>query len=250
MKDIAGFDKDDTSYYLAWWRNDTSHLHILPSDWNAPVPVGQPINCAVFSAAAEVELSVNGVSLGKKSVPQGGVVHWDQTTDGKPILFKPGKLEATSWDANGAVLARANVTTTGPAARLKLSLDHPGIAGLRVSGPAGGSIKADGQDVALVRVQVVDAAGVLVPSAGHNISFAVSGPGAIYGVGNGDPSDHDPDKAEYRKAYKGLARVLVQSAVVKDSSTVVSDVQSITLTATAVGLAAGTIQIPVVPVSA
>ena len=52
VKDIAGFDKDDTHYYYSWWRNDTSHLHILPSDWNAPVPVGQPISMAVFSAAA------------------------------------------------------------------------------------------------------------------------------------------------------------------------------------------------------
>jgi beta-galactosidase len=245
IKDIAGFDKDDTSYYYSWWRNETSHLHILPSDWNSPVPVGQPINCAIFSAAAQVELSVNGVSLGKKKVPHGGVVQYDQTLNGDPIVFKPGKLEATSWDAAGNVLARANVTTTGPATTLKLSLDKPGIGSLRVSGPVD-SIKADGQDVALVRVQVMDASGMLVPSANHNISFVVSGLGVIYGVGNGDPSDHDPDKAQFRKAYKGLARVLVQSSRGDRASRdrTMMRAEPITLTATAPGLTAGKLEIP------
>ena len=101
----AGFDKDDTHYYYSWWKNDTKHLHILPSDWNAPVPVGSPINMAVFSAAASVELKVNGVSLGKQAVPHGGVVHYDQTTSGEAILFKPGKLEATSCVVVAALLA-------------------------------------------------------------------------------------------------------------------------------------------------
>ena len=89
------------------------------------------------------------------------------------------------WDAAGNVLATSTVATTKAAARLNLTLDHPGLGGQRVSGPVG-SIKADGQDVALVRVQVQDEDGNFVPSADHNISFAVSGPGTIYGVGNGE----------------------------------------------------------------
>jgi beta-galactosidase len=183
--------------------------------------------------------------LGKKKVPHGGVVQYDQTLNGDPIVFKPGKLEATSWDAAGNVLARANVTTTGPATTLKLSLDKPGIGSLRVSGPVD-SIKADGQDVALVRVQVMDASGMLVPSANHNISFVVSGLGVIYGVGNGDPSDHDPDKAQFRKAYKGLARVLVQSSRGDRASRdrTMMRAEPITLTATAPGLTAGKLEIP------
>jgi beta-galactosidase len=192
---------------------------------------------AVFSAAASVELKVNGVSLGKKPVPRFGVVYYDALISGGAILFKPGKLEATSWDAAGNILATSTVATTKPAIALKLSLDQPGIDDMRVSGPVG-AIKADGQDVALVRVQVVDTDGKLVPSAGHNISFSITGPGAIYGVGNGDPSDHDPDKAEYRKAYKGMARVIVQSA----TKTVGGE---ITLSATAGGLAKGSVTIKV-----
>jgi len=204
------------------------------------VPVGTPINMAVFSAAASVELKVNGISLGKKPVPHGGVVHYDQTTEGQPILFHPGKLEATSWNTSGNILATATVQTTKDATRLNLTLDHPGIGDHRVSGPFG-AIKADGADVALVRVEVQDEDGNFVPSANHNISFSVTGPATIYGVGNGDPSDHDPDKAKYRKAYKGLARVIVQST--RGDKTNGGD-SMVTLSATATGLTSASIRIP------
>lgn len=237
--DIAGFPKDDTNYYYSWWKNDTKALHILPQDWNAPVPEGAPLNMVVYSAAASVELKVNGVSLGRKPVVPFNVVKYTEDTEGAPIVFKPGKLEATSYDQAGNIVATATVATTGPASSLNLSLDKPvGINGLRYSGPAAG-IAGDGQDVALVRVEVIDSAGAVVPSAENNITFSVSGPGHIYGVGNGDPTDHDPDKATYRKAYKGLARVIVQS---KASATP----GSITFTATAVGLKTATLSIAVV----
>ena len=78
-----------------------------------------------------------------------------------------------------------------------------------------------------------------MPDAANNITFTVSGPGRIYGVGNGDPTDHDPDKACFRRAYKGLARVIVQSKPGADTG-------SITLTATAAGLKTGALSITVV----
>ena len=81
----------------------------------------------------------------------------------------------------------------------------------------------------------------------QNISFSVSGPGSIYGVGNGDPSDHDPDKAEYRRAFHGLARVLVRSvrstAATIDAGRPVAAAAKVTLTATADGLKAGSLSI-------
>ena len=83
-----------------------------------------------------VLLKVNGISLGKKPVPLFGVVEYDTDAGGQPIVFKPGKLEATSWDAGGNVLSTQTVATTGPAAGLRLSLDAPGIDGIRYSGPA------------------------------------------------------------------------------------------------------------------
>ena len=73
-------------------------------------------------------------------------------------------------------------------------------------------ILADGQDVSLVEVQVLDHEGRIVPVADNEIVFELSGPGKIIGVGNGDPSSHEPDKAHKRRAFNGLCMVIVQSA--------------------------------------
>lgn len=70
------------------------------------------------------------------------------------------------------------------------------------------------QDVALVRAEIVDAQGQVVPSAAHNVTFSVaSGPGRIIAVGNGDPRCHEPNHASWRSAYHGLVRVVVQASV-------------------------------------
>lgn len=71
-------------------------------------------------------------------------------------------------------------------------------------------VRADGQDVVYIRVAILDGTGAVVPNAAHRIDFAVAGPGGVYGVANGDPNDHTPDKASYRNAFKGLARVIVE----------------------------------------
>ena len=98
--------------------------------------------------------------------------------------------------------------TAGPAAALRVSTEMGQI-----------SLRADGQDVALIRVEVIDAAGLLVPSdryhssdLNHSVSFTVDGPGKIIGVGNGDPHCHEPDKSTKRSAFHGLVRAIVQSS--------------------------------------
>lgn len=217
MIDIAGFPKDDYYYYRSWWREDPTVLHILPQDWNAPVPVGATLDLVLYSAAAQVELTVNGKSLGRQPVPPFGVVRYPNVT------FTPGSLSAVAWDASGKQVATAQVRTSQPTARLILTA----TAGSE-------TIRADGQDVSLVQVQAVDANGMFVPSASNKVTFTITGPGTVYGVANGDPSDHDPDKASYRKLFKGLARVLVQAG---------QSPGKITLTATADGVTSGTLVI-------
>lgn len=215
--DIAGFPKDAYYYYAAWWKNDSSVLHVLPQDWNAPVPVGEPIDAVLFSSAATVELRVNGVSMGVKPVPLFGVVRYPN------ITFAPGKLEALAWDTSGKQIANSTVFTTKAPAKIALSVDG-----------GGSNIDAVTRDVAMVRVTIVDLDGAFVPSASNNITFAVTGPGSIYGVANGDPVDHNPDKANFRKAFKGLARVVVQAS---------GDPGTITLRATSPGLTSDTLTI-------
>ncbi len=88
--------------------------------------------------------------------------------------------------------------TTGAAAKIAAVADRP-------------SITADGQDVSVVNVTIVDAQGRMVPTADNKVTFAVSGPAQVIGVGNGDPSSHEPDKASERSAFNGLCMAIVQS---------------------------------------
>ena len=96
-------------------------------------------------------------------------------------------------------------------------------------------LRADGQDVALLRVEVLDSKSVVAPSASNNVSFTVlSGPASIIGVGNGDPSSHEPDRAMKRAAFNGLCQVILQA---KDLA------GTITLHAKSKGLTKGTLKI-------
>jgi beta-galactosidase len=83
-------------------------------------------------------------------------------------------------------------------------------AGLRLN-PDRAKISADGEDVSIVNVEVVDAKGRVMPVASNEVSFTLTGPGRIIGVGNGDPSCHEPDKGEKRSAFNGLCMAIVQS---------------------------------------
>ena len=196
-------------------------LHILPQDWNSPVPIGHALDAVIYTSAHSVELHVNGVSLGRQPVPLFGVVRY------RNVTFRPGQLDAFAWDLRGNMVANATVKTTKPPARLVLTIDAPTNKD---------PIRADGQDVALVRCAVVDSNGAVVPDARHNVTFSVTGPGRIYGVANGDPVDHSPDKSTWRRVFKGLARVIVQSSA--------DGVQGlITLTADAEGLETGTVTV-------
>ena len=89
--------------------------------------------------------------------------------------------------------------TTGAPARIVLAADRPSIA-------------ADGEDVSVITVSVVDAQGRAVATADHLIAFEVTGPGALIGVGNGDPSSHEADKGTTRRLFAGLASAIVQAA--------------------------------------
>jgi len=100
--------------------------------------------------------------------------------------------------------------------------------------PSDGRIMADNQDVALIKVYVTDAQGRAVPDANNVINFSISGPGVIYGVGNGDPACHEKDKGNSRSLFNGLARVIIKST---------SSAGAITVTASSSNLKSATVQV-------
>ena len=100
------------------------------------------------------------------------------------VKYAPGTLSAKGFDANGKLIAEDKIETTGPAVAVTLKRDLTGLSK---------TMKADGEDVSVFTVSAVDAQGRAVPVAQNKINFSVEGAGKIIGVGNGDPSCHEPD---------------------------------------------------------
>jgi len=169
--DTCGFPKDNFYYYQSWWTTNIV-LHLLPH-WNWPGREGQEIRVDALSNCKEVELFLNGESLGRQTMKRNSKLSW-------PVKYAPGVLSAKGFDAAGNVIAEAKVETTGEPASIQLAPDRS-------------TIKTDGEDVSVFTVSVADAQGRIVPVAGNKISFAIEGAGKILGVGNGDPSCHEPD---------------------------------------------------------
>jgi beta-galactosidase len=188
LMDTCGFPKDIYYYYQSWW-TDKPVLHIMPH-WNWPGREGQPIDVRCFSNCKEVELFLNGKSLGKKTMSSNWFLDWN-------VNYEPGVLSAKGYDGDKLV-AETEIETTGAPASIQLTPDRS-------------AINADGEDLSIITVSVTDAQGRTVPLADNLIHFKLSGPGKIIGVGNGDPSSHEADKAKERKVFCGLAQVIVQS---------------------------------------
>jgi beta-galactosidase len=191
LMDACGFPKDIYYYYQSWWSDpgDRAVLHIFPH-WNWRGREGESIEVWCFSNCDEVELLLNGNSLGRKTMPQNSHLQWS-------VKYQPGELRALGY-RNGKRIATAAVHTAGAPVSMVLEPD------CRI-------IRADGSDVVSIAARIVDDQGRTVPTADNAITFKVSGAGHFLGVGNGDPSSHESDKSSTRRAFNGLCLALVQS---------------------------------------
>jgi len=204
--DLAGFSKPSAYFYRAWWLahiphddvsrppvcgpvGDQCNLVKIVHEWRQPVP---PI-VAVYSNGASVELFFDGMSLGRKPMGWANWTQWPASAIAQP--FRPGNLTALAYDAiaGGRVIARDESVTHGAAASMVLSVDVPSPR----TG-TGQALLLDGQDTALLRLSIVDSTGQLVSGgvqSATNVTFSViEGPGRIVGVGNGQPTSHEPNK--------------------------------------------------------
>ncbi len=188
--DLAGFPKDVFYMYQSEWRDKKPMLHIFPH-WNWEE--GQPVDVwAYYNNADEVELFLNGKSLGKKTKPEDAFhVFWR-------IPFEKGILKAVSYKAGKEVLIK-EIRTTGAPVSIRLTADRK-------------TIKADGKDLSFVTVEVLDPEGLPVPTANNLIQFSIEGNGLIAGTDNGDPTDSNSLKKPRRNLFNGKALVVVQSA--------------------------------------
>lgn len=208
--DVCGFPKNIYYYYKSWWTNEDI-LHISPH-WNWPDKVGKPIDVWINSNAEQVELFVNGKSLGQKTMERNSHLQWN-------VLYEPGILEAIGYK-NGKKIT-AKIETTENASQVVISSDKT-------------ILNADGKDVTVINISITDDKGREVPTANNMISFTITENAKIIGVGNGDPSSHEPDKCTthswQRSAFNGKCQVIIQAG--KNTGEVTFEAKSIGLKST------------------
>jgi beta-galactosidase len=187
--DLCGFPKTEFYIRQALWVKDRPVLTLVPH-WNWPGKEGQPVKVMALTNADSVALSLNGKLIEEKSVDPFRMVEWQ-------VSYAPGRLEAVAKN-NGREVAHYTAQTTGEPVALRLTPDRKTLAG-------------DGNDAVPVTVQALDKDGRPVPTANLPVEFEISGPGAIIGLGNGDPTCHEPEKGNKRSLFNGLAQVIVQS---------------------------------------
>ena len=188
--DTCGFPKDVFYYYQSWW-TDQPVLHLFPH-WNWTGQEGKGIDVWCYSNCRQVELFLNGQSLGRKTMPQYSHLEWK-------VKYEPGTLGAMGYDGEGKLIAETRVETTGEPAAIMLEPDRI-------------IITADGEDVSLVTLKIVDSQGRTVSTADNEVTFSISGAGHLLGVGNGDPACHESDKSDRRSAFNGLCLAIIQSS--------------------------------------
>jgi beta-galactosidase len=192
--DLAGFPKNVYYMYQSEWTNKPM-LHIFPHwNWKA----GDTVDVwAYYNNADEVELFLNGNSLGTKR-KTGDALHVSWR-----VNYKPGTIKAVSRK-NGVVVLTKEIKTAGAPAKIQLSADKK-------------TLSANGEDLSFITVKVLDAEGNLVPHADNLINFEVKGEGFIAAVDNGSQTSQEPFKASFRKAYNGLCLLIVRSTEKKGS---------------------------------
>ena len=208
--DTAGFPKDVYYLYKSRWITDPV-VHILPHwNWTA----GTMVTIYVYNNCDSVELFLNNASQGSQTATASTLrLEWN-------VPWSSGTVRA-DCKRGGSVVATDQVRTAGAAARVLLTADRT-------------TIDADGKDLVFVTGDIQDANGAIVPSASNAVSFAVSGPGQLVGVDNGNPVDTASYKGTSRNAFSGKVLAIVRST---------GTAGSIAVSATSAGLTSGSVTV-------
>jgi len=205
--DLCGFPKDRFYLYQSVW-TDKPMVHVLPH-WNWSGREGQAIPVMAYTNAEQVELFLNGKSLGCKKrgvdtveLPVGPNISKSRKFVTKyrlmwQVPYAPGTLRAVA-STKGKQVAVDEVRTAGAPAKIVLSPDRA-------------TIGADGEDLSFVTVRVVDRDGVFCPLADNLVRFKLDGPGKIAAVDNGNAATVESFQADHRKAFNGMALAIVRS---------------------------------------
>lgn len=194
--DTAGFPKDIYYFYQSVWLSPEQKkvLHIVPSYWDF-IP-GQEIDVLIYSNARDVELFLNGKSVGTH------VMELETSQDMRAhfkVPFEPGVLRVVGHFADGSECSEVLHTPSDPAA-VVLTSDKE-------------TLLADGRDIAFVEISTVDVNGIPVGNARNRIRVEVSGAGRLVGLDNGDSTDYDSYKGDNRRLFSGKLIAMIESTL-------------------------------------
>ena len=213
--DICGWKRPQSYYRDALWKGNQISVFVTPpqpsfevnpkredwskwhwtddvADWNWKGFEGKPLEVKVYSSCEQVELFLNDKSLGRKPT--------DRTTKFTALWqvpYQPGKLKAIGYNGKKQVNIALLQTAEEPSA-IKLSADRT-------------QIRADGQDLSYITVELTDANGIRNTKAENLVKFQIEGPGTIIGVGNANPVSTESYQLPQRKAWQGKCLVIIKS---------------------------------------
>ena len=202
--DLASIPKDRFYLFRSVWNKDEYTLHVLPH-WNWEE--GQTVPVFVYTSSPAAELFLNGRSLGvqKKVLPTQKTTG-DRSEDVESryrlrwmdVQYEPGELMVVALDENNQPVDTAYVRTAGEPAGIRLDYD-------------GRCIKADGDDLAYVTVNIIDADDNVCPLADNKVTFDVTGAGIFKACANGDPLCLEPFAGPSMSAFNGKLTAIVQA---------------------------------------
>lgn len=220
--DLASIPKDRYYLYRSVWNKEAETLHILPH-WNWEGREGEKTPVFVYTNYPSAELFINGKSYGRQTKRKDRTVENRYRLMWYDAVYQPGEVKVVAYDEQGNPAAEKTIRTAGKPHHIELVTDRT-------------SLQADGKDLAYVTLRIVDKDGNLCPNDGRLVNFKVKGAGKYRASANGDPTCLDLFHKPEMHAFGGMLTVIVQSG---------EKVGDIELQATAKGVKAGIIRIPV-----
>ncbi|MER2055525.1 MAG: glycoside hydrolase family 2 TIM barrel-domain containing protein, partial [Clostridia bacterium] len=215
--DITGRRTPQGDYRSVIWGNRETFLYSYPpeaygktelispwgfpavlSRWNYAGAEGKPLELVVFSGAEEVEVLVNGQSIGRKTVGRERPLPCSVRFE---TVYVPETVEAISY-TDGQEVSRAVLKTPGPAAQIRLL-------------PEKTTVKADGHDLIYVGIEIVDQNGVVCPDAAVPLTAEVSGMAALAGFGSGNPVTDEDYTDHCTVTFRGRAMAILRAGYEK-----------------------------------
>ncbi|MCH5248216.1 MAG: DUF4982 domain-containing protein [Muribaculaceae bacterium] len=221
--DLASLPKDRYYLYRSQWNKNDTTLHVLPH-WNWEGREGETTPVMVYTSLPKAELFVNGVSKGVREKNDSSVMTryrliWDD------VVYEPGELFVQAYDEQGNPVKSVSMKTAGKADHIVLTPNHP-------------TMKADGEDLVYVTVQIADKNGVILPTESREVKFKVTGDATFLATANGDPTSLRSFQEPVMDLFSGACTVILKAGEKPGVAT---------LTVTAKGVKKGTLKIDVLP---